>query len=251
MKKNILITGSEGLVGKNLVNHFKRLKYNVMKIDIKKKKEKNYYRCNITDEDEVKNCLKEILKKNRIDVLINNATFSKHAIKKKNKSYNFSSYPLNDWMNNLQVDLIGSFLVSKYVCKYFESVNYGNIINVSSIYGLIGPDQDIYDNKKRKKYSGYKPLEYSVAKAGIIGFTKALASFYKKTNIRVNCIALGGIKTQNMKKFFVNKYKSKIISKEMASHTEYNNLFSFLASEESKYINGSCLVADGGATSII
>ena len=251
IKKNILITGSEGLIGKSLVKHFKKLKSNVFKIDIKKKTEKNYTACDITNEDEVKECIGNISKRHKIDVLINNATFTKHAFSKKSKPFKFSDYKLDDWKNNIEVDLIGSFLVSKYVCKQFEKKGKGNIINISSIYGITGPDQEIYSKKKLKKYYGYKPVEYSISKAGLIGFTKSLSAFYKKTDIRVNCVALGGIKTKKMDSFFLKNYYSKTISNKMASVKDYSELISFLASDNSKYINGSCIVADGGATSII
>lgn len=251
IKKNILITGSEGLIGKSLAGHFKKLKFNVIKIDIKKKTEKNYISCDITNEEEVKDCLTNLNKRQKIDVLINNATFTKHAFSKKNKQFKFSNYELEEWKNNIEVDLIGSFLVSKYICRQFEKKGKGNIINISSIYGLTGPDQEIYNKKKLKKYHGYKPIEYSVSKAGLIGFTKSLSAFYKKTNIRVNCVALGGIQTKNMDSFFLKNYYSKTISNKMAHVKDYNELISFLASDSSKYINGSCIVADGGATSII
>ena len=249
--KNIIITGSEGLIGKSLTEHFKKLKANIFRIDIKKKKEKNFYNCDITKESQVKKCIGKIIKKNKIDILINSATFSKHSISKKSKKFKFSNYNLKQWKQNLDVDLIGSFLVSKYVCKQFEKNDNGSIINISSIYALHGPDQDIYTRNKVKKFYGFKPLEYSVAKAGMIGFTKALASFYKRTNIRVNCVVLGGIETKNHSKSFIKNYNSKTISNRMARAEEYNELVNFLSSEKSKYITGSCIVADGGATSII
>ena len=249
--KNIIITGSEGLIGKSLTEHFKKLKANIFRIDIKKKKEKNFYNCDITKESQVKKCIGKIIKKNKIDILINSATFSKHSISKKSKKFKFSNYTLKQWKQNLDVDLIGSFLVSKYVCKQFEKNDNGSIINISSIYALHGPDQDIYTRNKVKKFYGFKPLEYSVAKAGMIGFTKALASFYKRTNIRVNCVVLGGIETKNHSKSFIKNYNSKTISNRMARAEEYNELVNFLSSEKSKYITGSCIVADGGATSII
>ncbi len=249
--KNIIITGSEGLIGKSLSEYFKKAKANIFRIDINKRSGKNFYKCDVTNETQVKNCINKIAKKNKIDVLINCATFSKHSFSKKSKKFKFSNYSLKQWKQNLEVDLIGSFLVSKYVCKQFEKNNMGNIINISSIYALNGPDQDIYVRNKIKKFYGFKPIEYSIAKAGIIGFTKALASFYKRTNIRVNCVSLGGIETKNHSKAFINNYNSKTILNRMAKSEEYNELISFLSSEKSKYITGSCIVADGGATSII
>ena len=249
LKKNILVTGSEGIIGKSLVQHLERLNSKVFKIDVKKNvKNKNYFKCDITKENQVKKCISNITKKNNIDILINNASFAPKFSNK--KFYKFSDYKLADWKNNLEVDLIGSFLVSKYVCKNFEKRNSGTIINISSIYGMVGPDQEIY-KKGQNKFYGYKPLEYSVAKAGIIGFTRALASFYKKTNIRVICLIFGGIKTNDMGEKFINNYRSKTISNRMANKSEYNDFISFYASDKARYANGSCIVVDGGATSIL
>ena len=181
--------------------------------------------------------------------MINNAsvnpTFNNHK-----KGFKFSNYNLHTWKKNLEVDLIGSFLMSKYACKYFELKQEGTIINISSIYGVVGPDQEIY-NSKKKVFFGYKPLEYSVAKSGIIGFTKALASYYKKTSIRVICLVLGGIKTKNMNNKFIKKYSSKTVTNRMANLSDYNEFISFFASEKARYATGSCVVIDGGATSIL
>ena len=179
--------------------------------------------------------------------MINNAAFNPPA---NLQSFKFSDYDLKSWINNLNVDLIGSFLTSKYACKYFEKVNKGLIINISSIYGLVGPDQEIYKKKKRKYY-GYKPIEYSMAKSGLIGYTKALAAFYKGTNIRVISLVLGGIETKNMSKFFKESYKEKTIAQRMALKNEYNYLINFLCSDDANYINGTSIVIDGGATSIL
>ena len=111
-----------------------------------------YQSCDITNEEEVKNCVTNLNKRQKIDVLINNATFTKHAFSKKNNQFKFSNYKLEDWKNNIEVDLIGSFLVSKYTCRQFEKKGKGNIINISSIYGLIGPDQEIYNKKTSSSF---------------------------------------------------------------------------------------------------
>ena len=118
-KKNIIISGSKGLIGKNLVQFLKLRNKNVYEIDIKKKlkSEKNYFQCDITREKQVKKTIKQITKINNIDVLINNAAYNQ---KFNSKKYSFSNYDLNKWKKNLEVDLIGSFLLSKHVCKNFE-----------------------------------------------------------------------------------------------------------------------------------
>ena len=166
------------------------------------------------------------------------------------KSFEFINYDVHEWKRNLEVDLIGSFLISKHVLKNFQKYNHGKIINISSIYGLVGPDQDIYSKTKKKKYTGYKNLEYSVAKAGLVGFTKALASYYKGTNINSLCLIFGGVEN-NQPLFFKNNYNAKSISNRMARKDEYNEYLKFYCSEKASYSSGSCIVIDGGITSLV
>jgi len=116
------------------------------------------------------------------------------------------------------------------------------------MYGIIGPDQNIYG--KLKKYEGFKPLEYSVAKAGLIGFTKALASYYKRSDINVLCLVFGGI-NDNQSKNFKKKYLEKTIKNKMCSIDEVVDYISFFSSEKSSYSNGASIIIDGGATSIL
>jgi short-subunit dehydrogenase len=247
--KNILITGSEGLLGKSFVKFIKSKCKNIFCIDIKNIKRKNYFKCDITNEDEVKNTINQIAKKNTIDILINNA--SSNPIARKNmEAYKFTDYPLDEWKRNLNVDLIGNFLLSKYVLKIFEKKNKGKIINISSIYGIIGPDQSIYTKKKIKKYQGYKNLEYSVAKAGIIGLTKSLAAYYKGSKIEVICLVFGGVKNYQPD-FFIKKYNSKNIANRMADLGEYNKYIEFYSSENSSYSSGAIVPIDGGVLGII
>ena len=184
--KNIILTGSEGLLGNSYRKFAEKKGHKIFCIDKIKLKRKNYYSCDITNEKEVKNVISKITSKNRIDTLINNAAYNPKA-EGKLKSFKFTDYNFQVWKKNIEVDLYGTFLVSKYTLKHFEKRKIGNIINVSSIYGLVGPDNKIYNDKK-KIFHGYKPLEYSVAKSGIIGFTKSLAAFYKDSKIRINCI---------------------------------------------------------------
>jgi NAD(P)-dependent dehydrogenase (short-subunit alcohol dehydrogenase family) len=246
-KKRIIITGSEGIIGRSIVSFLEKKNHIVYKIDKKKLKKRNYFNCDITDEKQVANCIRQITKKNSVDVVINAASSNP---KFNSKVFSFSDYDLSLWKKNLEVDLIGSFLISKHICKQFEKKNKGIIINISSIYGIQAPDQKIY-SKKKKKFSGFKPLEYSVAKAGIIGFTKSLASYYSQTNIRVICLSLGGIQTKNMSNYFKKSYEAKTILGRLAKNNEYNEFINFLCSDKISYISGSNIILDGGATSRI
>jgi NAD(P)-dependent dehydrogenase (short-subunit alcohol dehydrogenase family) len=248
MQKNIIIFGSSGLIGRNLSNYLEKKKHKVFRVDIKKNhKDKNFFKCDITKELSVKKTLSKIIKKNNIHVIFNAAAANPKV--QKIKEFKFSNYSLKNWKKNLDIDLVGAFNTSKYIMKHYETLNSGKIINISSVYGLVGPDQDIYYNK-RKKFYGKKPIEYSVSKAGIIGFSKALAAFYKNSNIEVFSLVLGGIE-ENQDKKFKKKYSSKTIIGRMIKNGEYNSIINFLVSNKTPFLTGSCLDLSAGALSIL
>ncbi len=238
--KTIVITGSEGKIGKALKTYFQKKKFRIIGLDIKKGINSIY--CDITNENDVKKKLGNILKANNPDILINAA-----SIIPKIKKFKFSDYSSKKWTNTLKVDLFGSFFVSKICCKYFEKKNAGLIINFSSIYGLSGPDQSIYG--KNKKNFGFKNLEYSVAKSGIIGFTKSLSAFYKHSNIRVLCFVLGGVESKSLNRTFVRKYLSKTVEDKMINTNQICKYVEFCISNQES-VSGSCIKLDGGAEAI-
>lgn len=246
--RNIIITGSEGLIGNSFRSYSELKGYNLFCLDKIRIKRKNYFYCDITKEHQVKKVINKIFSKNKIDLLINNASANPTADKIM-KRFKFSEYKLDTWKKNLEVDIVGSFLVSKYCLKFFEKYNKGNIINISSIYAIVGPDQKIYSNKSII-YHGHKPLEYSVAKSAILGFTKSLASFYARSNIKINALILGGVKNKQSN-FFLKNYKKKTILNKMADLNEYNEYIDFFGSKKNSYMSGSCIVIDGGATNIL
>ena len=145
----------------------------------------------------------------------------------------------------MSINIDAMFLVSKYSCKIFEKNKFGNIINVSSSYGIVAPDNSIYVSLGKFK----KSIDYPTSKSAVIGFTKSLASYYANTKIRVNCICPGGIYNNQDKKFIKN-YSKKTILGRMAKVEEISNAISYLASDESSYMTGSILVVDGGLSTI-
>tara|TARA_B100000945_G_scaffold317285_1_gene319824 strand:+ start:481 stop:1212 length:732 start_codon:yes stop_codon:yes gene_type:complete len=238
--KTIIITGSEGMIGRSLREYFSKKNFNIIGID--KKKGINSIYCDITDEKSLKKKLSVMLKKKSPDILINAA-----SIVPRIKKFKFSNYSSKNWMNSIKVDLFGSFFISKICCKYFERKKKGLIINLSSIYGDSGPDQSIYGKLKRNY--GYKNLEYSVAKAGIIGFTKALSSFYKNSNIKVLCFILGGVQGSKVSKNFKKYYLKKTVENKMITTDQICKYIEFCISNPDT-VSGSCINLDGGARSI-
>jgi len=186
----------------------------------------------------------------RLDILVNSAAldpkFDPDAIKKGITPGAFEDYPLDQWNAAINVNLTGMFLVTQACAKQMLAQGKkGSIINICSTYGLNGPDQGIYVNDGERV--AYKPVYYTVTKAGVLGFTKYLAAYYAGTEIRVNALTPGGV-FNNHEDYFVKNYSAKTILGRMARKDEMNGALLFLASDASSYMTGNNLVVDGGWT---
>lgn len=157
----------------------------------------------------------------------------------------FEEFPLAIWNQSLDVNLTGVFLCCQAVVKPMLKQGKGVIINVSSIYGLVGPDQRIY--QKPDVAPKFKPGYYSVTKAGVLGLTRYLATYYAGKGIRVNALTPGGVYNDH-EEHFLQAYSARVVLGRMAEKTEMNGALLFLASEASAYMTGSNLVVDGGWT---
>lgn len=205
----------------------------------------------ITQPDSVKAAIERVLSAfGRIDVLVNSAAldpkFDPDAVTKGITPGAFEDYPLELWNSALDVNLTGMFLMTQACVKpMIEQGKKGSIINICSTYGLNGPDQRIY--VKEGKRVAFKPVYYTVTKAGVMGFTKYLAAYYAGTEIRVNALTPGGV-FNNHEDYFVKNYSAKTILGRMANKDEMNGALLFLASDASSYMTGNNVVVDGGWT---
>ena len=186
----------------------------------------------------------------RLDVLVNSAAldpkFDAAASEKGIAPGNFEDYPLEQWNAALNVNLTGLFLITQAsVRPMLQQGRKGSIINICSTYGLNGPDQRIY--VKDGQRVAFKPVYYTVTKAGVLGFTRYLAAYYAGTEIRVNALTPGGV-FNNHEEYFVHNYSAKTILGRMARKDEMNGALLFLASDASSYMTGSNVVVDGGWT---
>ena len=157
----------------------------------------------------------------------------------------FETYPLEAWKAAMDVNLTGVFLVCQAAARQMVAQEYGKIINICSTYGLVGPDQRIYERPDGPRQ--YKPIYYTVSKAGVLGLTKYLATYYAGTNIRVNALTPGGVYNQH-DETFLKAYSSRTVIGRMAEQDEMSGAVVFLASEASAYMTGANLVVDGGWT---
>ena len=205
----------------------------------------------ITRPDSVNALVEKVLSTfGRLDILVNSAAldpkFDPDAMKKGITPGAFEDYPLDQWNAALGVNLTGMFLVTQACVKpMIEHGKKGSIINICSTYGLNGPDQRIY--VKGGERVAFKPVYYTVTKAGVLGFTKYLAAYYAETEIRVNALTPGGV-FNNHEDYFVKNYSAKTILGRMAKKDEMNGALLFLASDASSYMTGNNVVVDGGWT---
>lgn len=206
---------------------------------------------NITQPEEVNTLVEKTLSTfGRLDILVNSAAldpkFDPDAVNKGITPGAFEDYPLDLWNSALNVNLTGMFLMTQACVKpMIAQDKKGSIINICSTYGLNGPDQRIYIKDGRRV--AFKPVYYTVTKAGVMGFTKYLAAYYAGTDIRVNALTPGGV-FNNHEDYFVQNYSAKTILGRMAHKDEMNGALLFLASDASTYMTGNNVVVDGGWT---
>jgi NAD(P)-dependent dehydrogenase (short-subunit alcohol dehydrogenase family) len=157
----------------------------------------------------------------------------------------FESYPLETWQKAIDVNLTGMFLTCQAAARQMLLQGQGVIINICSTYGLVGPDQRLYERHDGSQQ--FKPVYYTVSKAGVLGLTRYLATYYAGKNIRVNALTPGGVFNQH-DETFLKAYSSRTVLGRMADQSEMSGAIVFLASEASSYMTGANLVVDGGWT---
>ena len=254
--KTIVLTGSAGRLGSRFAHVLSDAGADVILVDIAKSENKklekelrNLYKTNpisfsidISKQNEMKQLMKKIHSKySKIDVLINNAHFVPRTHPKRDAP--FEEYPLNLWDQTTGINLRGLFLCCQEIGKIMLKQKKGVIINISSIYGIVGADQRIY-GKSRLNSPGF----YAVTKGAMVNFSRYLAANWEGKNIRVNTLTLGGVFDEQLHKDknFVKNYSKKTILGRMANKEDYDGPILFLASDASSYVTGANLIVDGG-----
>lgn len=184
------------------------------------------------------------------DVLINNAGIDTQPSAPPEVSGPFEDFPEEVFREVVDVNLVGTFLMTQAVGKRMvKACKGGSIINIGSIYGMVSPIQDIYAYKKEKTGIPFiKPVAYSAAKSGVYNLTRYCATYWGKKGIRVNTFTPSGVFRDTQDKEFQHNYCGRMPIGRMANADEYNGAMIFLASDASKYMTGSNVIMDGGWT---
>ncbi len=251
--KVVVITGGAGLIGKEFVKvvvencgvaiiadisedmGYKAL--DILAEELKTKSQLDFVKLDITSKKSLEECIRYLADKyGKIDALVNNAY-------PRNKSYgkDFLDIEYEEFSENLNMNLGGYVIASQQFSKYFLTQGFGNIINISSIYGVVAPRFEIYKNTKMAGV----PIEYAAIKSALIHLTKYLAKYFQGKNIRVNSISPGGI-FDNQPEPFLSAYKEKCLNKGMLDNSDLKGTLVYLLSDMSQYVNEQNIVVDDG-----
>ena len=240
--KVIIVTGGSGLIGQCIINDLKKkgaIAINA-EISVDTDLSQGNVHCDITSEESVNDLINIVIERYlKIDGLVNNA-----YPRTKDWGTKFEEIPLLSWKKNVDMQLNSVFLLCQKALSQMVKQQYGSIVNIGSIYGVVGNDFTIYEG-----YGGTSPAAYCAIKGGIINFSRYLASYFGKYGIRVNCVSPGGIK-DNQHPSFIERYEYKSPLKRMGKPEEIAPAISFLLSDESSFITGHNLMVDGRWTAI-
>jgi NAD(P)-dependent dehydrogenase (short-subunit alcohol dehydrogenase family) len=242
--KVIILTGAGGLIGQQSLKHLVKNGAKVIAVDVKSFDcEAELFLTNdITKPDEIDELLKTVLEKfGRIDGLVNLA-YPRTA----DWGTKFEDIPYDSWKENVDMQMNAVFYICQQTIEIMKKQNSGSVVNIASIYGVVGNDFTLYE-----EYGGTSPAAYAAIKGGVINFSRYLASYNGKYNIRVNCVSPGGVldeKSQNPS--FIKRYSEKSPLKRLGNAEEMAPAISFLLSDDASFITGHNLMVDGGWTSI-
>jgi NAD(P)-dependent dehydrogenase (short-subunit alcohol dehydrogenase family) len=240
--KVIIVTGGSGLIGSKIIHDINKKGGVAINgdIEIKTNLDKGLLNMDITDDKSIQKGIDLVMEKfKKIDGLVNNA-----YPRTKDWGNKFENINPESWRKNLDMQLNSSFICCQKVLKIMEIQKSGVIVNIASIYGVVGNDFSLYE-----EFNGTSPAAYSAIKGGLINFTRYLASYFGKKGIRVNCVSPGGV-LDNQPYSFINKYSAKVPLGRLANPEDIAPSVSFLLSDEASYITGQNLIVDGGWTSI-
>ncbi|TXD50340.1 MULTISPECIES: oxidoreductase [unclassified Polaribacter] len=245
--KIVVVTGGAGLLGRDFCKMIIEnggtaivAEYNIALAEEFKREINNdqliIEKVNITSKKSLKVLIDNVHQKfGKIDAIVNSA-----YPRNKNYGKHFFDVEYDDFCDNLGMNLGGYFLSSQLFAKYFYKQGFGNIVNMSSIYGVVAPRFEIY-----KDTSMTTPVEYVAIKSGLLHLTKYMAKYFKNKNIRVNAVSLGGLKDQQPESF-LKAYQDFCMNKGMLEAKDISGTLLYLLSDLSKYVNGQNIVVDDG-----
>lgn len=265
--KVAIVTGGLGQIGRNIVAELysRGAKVAVFTKHFSEERAENifpetqfdrenmaFYAVDVNRKNTIEKALDEMLDKWKTapDILVNNAGIDTQPSAPPEVSGPFESFPEEVFREVVDINLIGTFLMTQAVgARMIKEGKRGSIINIGSIYGMLSPIQDIYAYKEERTGVPFiKPVAYSAAKSGVYNLTRYCATYWGKSGIRVNTLTPAGVWRDTQDETFIKNFTEHMPMGRMSRENEYNGAVIFLASEASSFMTGSNLVIDGGWT---
>jgi len=249
----IAITGAAGQLGRQYQSAVRSAGGRVLAIDLKPSKSDDagtlWVDADITNRSALENAMTQCQKTFGAAPygLINNAGIDSPPDAPAMENGPFETFPQASLERVLEVNVTGAVLCTQVFGSAMVENGGGSIINIGSTYGLVSPDQRLYEHRRRKGEQFFKPVAYSISKSALVNFTRYAATYWGARGVRVNTLTLGGVyNDQDVE--FVSAYCNRVPLGRMAKVDEYNGAILFLLSDLSSYMTGANLVVDGGWT---
>jgi len=238
----VAVTGGAGQIGREIVRGLEERGARVAVLDL----ESERFRVDVTDRSAIERAAAEIEQEWGVPhVLVNAAALDSPPDAPPEEVGPVESYPETSFDEVMDVNVKGTFLCCQVVGARMAAEGRGSIVNLSSIYGMLSPVQELYDFRRKGGEEFFKPVAYSVSKSALYNLTRYLATYWARSGVRVNTLTLAGVWNDQPKEF-VDAYTARMPLGRMADASEVVGPVVFLASEASSYVTGSNLVADGG-----
>ncbi|MDD3313317.1 SDR family oxidoreductase [Pseudodesulfovibrio sp.] len=205
-------------------------------------------RADVTDKESLVRALEEITRRFGVPAgLINNAALDSPPGAPAAENGPFEDYPEASFDKIMEVNVKGTFLCCQVFGGAMAKAGRGSIVNISSTYGVGSPCQDLYEYRRKRGETFFKPVAYSVSKSAVLNLTRYLATYWGESGVRVNTLTFGGV-FNHQEDDFLKAYTQRVPVRRMANENEYNGAVVYLMSESSSYMTGSNMVIDGGWT---
>jgi NAD(P)-dependent dehydrogenase (short-subunit alcohol dehydrogenase family) len=247
----VAITGGLGQLGRQFTDELRRRGARVAVLDVAvtdevREDDRWLLRCDITDRGSLEGVLARLEAAWGVPhAIVNNAALDSPPNAPPADTAAFEQYSLESWKRVVDVNLTGTFLACQVFGGAMARAGRGSIVNISSIYGLLSPDQRIYEYRSADGAPFCKPVSYSATKAAILNLTRYLATYWAPRAVRVNTLTFGGVFNEQDPRFLAG-YTARVPLGRMANADEYNGAVVFLISDASSYMSGANMVLDGG-----
>lgn len=249
--RTVVVTGGLGQLGRQFTDVLIENGANVAVVDTQRGPRDTdrclYLEADVTDRASLESAASRIERAfGPPHVLVNNAALDSPPSAPASTNGPFEHFPVDVWRQTIDVNVTGVFLCCQVFGASMAAAGRGSIINVASIYGLVSPDQRIYEHR-RGDAPFFKPAAYATSKSALLNLTRYLATYWASRGVRVNTVTFAGVFNDQDPKF-VAEYTKRVPLGRMARPDEYNGAILFLASDASSYMTGANVVLDGGYT---